>query len=1286
MKKISIFILLLFVYSNILAQDSPKVIITEIMYDSPLNEQIAQGIPYSNGEYVEIYNMGATPVSLANWTLRGGGTTEIYTFPANVTIAPNTYKIIAYRHYDTEGFLFEDLYYGLADRDYYENTYYQRKITLSNSGEAVYLIDNNRFVRDSIYYDGNSNKTKPGRLSADNADGTPCMQCMSLQRIMAEFDQNGRAISNNAHWTTAKVTPFAPNEIWKQAETETFANGNYIKIRKYTEENAQAYLEAIQYYNGLGYLEQEIKGTSSSSYLVSLYEYDLADRESKRWLPIATQSQEYIHPYKFKLRASNSTNYNDTAPYVETIYEAGASDRPKTAYQAGQVFRQANAKKNYGYNAYTESDEVRLFYLDRCDTIIKRASYPFYGDGELRKEWVTDEIGKTTVNYIDHLDRTVLTRVYPDELDTYYVYDYIGRVRLVITPEASVQIASQNITTLHPSSDIIRKYCYYYRYDKYGNLFEKQFPGKEKEYYIYRGDLLQLWQDGNLRKSNQWLYTMYDSQKRIYGQEIVSSSETPESIFNGVLIPYWPAPAEVLARVPKNKNYFVWSRMPVVSTINRTRYNDKLWQITDPKLQFQPVENIVSANDVFDFRGAKIYEMLSLVNSPDSVEKAFYYDKRGQLIQTVMKNHLDGITRISTSYDFAGNPEKQQEDIQAGPNAQVDTKYSLYTFTSDNLLQEEQTCVNPVPGDDYRATTFLLYDGLRRLSQKAYGHEQYSGAGVENYTYNLQGWETSRSNDYLDIKLRYYDPINREFTPYYNGNIAKLEWQHRDVDDHTSYDTESYVFEYDEMSQLLAARNSTNNVADNKRTEGFTYSLNGNVRSINRKENGIQQTYSLNYSGNQLATVSGSENYAYDVNGNMTHDGQRNLDVIYNRLNLVEKVSQNGTTKANYSYLSDGTKLSVRDTAGNGYEYLGSLVYKWQDGSLQLESAPFAGGRFVATQTAIGRKMEPYYHLTDHLGDVRVIVDKDGNVKERNDYYAYGKRWENTDYEASDNRYLYNGKEEQVVGNLKWLDYGARMYNPELGRWFAIDPMAESYYSISPYAYCVNNPVGFVDQGGKFPVWFFIFAAYYKATAYGLENYGPNGDLKTAGYVMNHPINGYQIGYYNREWTNITSTAGNYQINLGRTMGWTEPMILDPGGLGNAFRHAFWQAMITNELGEQQAVRIGNAHENKKNVDLSIRTFKNLTDADTTADLLNNIIGRAIGNDNSGASRREIARAVMNEFHNNGLWVAVPQESGYTVEKHRISRKEYNKANDIMKDMLLNGLFGDEEEYDYDYF
>ena len=172
--------------------------------------------------------------------------------------------------------------------------------------------------------------------------------------------------------------------------------------------------------------------------------------------------------------------------------------------------------------------------------------------------------------------------------------------------------------------------------------------------------------------------------------------------------------------------------------------------------------------------------------------------------------------------------------------------------------------------------------------------------------------------------------------------------------------------------------------------------------------------------------------------------------------------------KARYRYLADGTKLEVRDNNEiNGFDYLGSLTYKKSSMGVQLESASFGEGE-IRANVSNGVGNEVNYFLTDHLGSVRVIVDGNGVVKERNDYYSFGARHSRGDYpQQANNRYKYNGKEEQVTGDLDYLDYGARMYDRGLGKWFGCDPLSEKYYNISSYTYTFNNPINVIDPDGR---------------------------------------------------------------------------------------------------------------------------------------------------------------------------------------------------------------------------
>jgi RHS repeat-associated protein len=71
---------------------------------------------------------------------------------------------------------------------------------------------------------------------------------------------------------------------------------------------------------------------------------------------------------------------------------------------------------------------------------------------------------------------------------------------------------------------------------------------------------------------------------------------------------------------------------------------------------------------------------------------------------------------------------------------------------------------------------------------------------------------------------------------------------------------------------------------------------------------------------------------------------------------------------------------------------------------------------------------------------------------------------------GSDQAYKFGGKEFETGGGLNSYDFGARTYDPALCRFGQVDPLCEDYYGVSPYVYCFNNPVRFVDPDGKRPI------------------------------------------------------------------------------------------------------------------------------------------------------------------------------------------------------------------------
>lgn len=83
---------------------------------------------------------------------------------------------------------------------------------------------------------------------------------------------------------------------------------------------------------------------------------------------------------------------------------------------------------------------------------------------------------------------------------------------------------------------------------------------------------------------------------------------------------------------------------------------------------------------------------------------------------------------------------------------------------------------------------------------------------------------------------------------------------------------------------------------------------------------------------------------------------------------------------------------------------------------------------------------------------------------ETNHYYPFGDVFSTS---TNVQPYKYNGKELDSKAGLNWYDYSARHYDTALGRWLNIDPLSNNHYGVSPYSYCLNNPMKYIDPDGK---------------------------------------------------------------------------------------------------------------------------------------------------------------------------------------------------------------------------
>ena len=174
-------------------------------------------------------------------------------------------------------------------------------------------------------------------------------------------------------------------------------------------------------------------------------------------------------------------------------------------------------------------------------------------------------------------------------------------------------------------------------------------------------------------------------------------------------------------------------------------------------------------------------------------------------------------------------------------------------------------------------------------------------------------------------------------------------------------------------------------------------------------------------------------------------------------LNLPGRIEFEDGNSISYLYDANGTKLRtthIIDGITTTTDYCGNVIYENEVAKTLLTEAGYVSlmdGKY-------------HYYLKDHQGNNRIVVDEDGKVEERNDYYPFGGLM--TSSIGTAQPYKYNGKELDRKNGLNWYDYGARHYDAALGRFVTIDPLAENSYFVNPYTYCLNNPFNRVDPSG----------------------------------------------------------------------------------------------------------------------------------------------------------------------------------------------------------------------------
>jgi RHS repeat-associated protein len=801
----------------------------------------------------------------------------------------------------------------------------------------------------------------------------------------------------------------------------------------------------VSYFDGLGRPLQQVswKGGGSQNDLVIPFEYDDLGRPKQSYLPYLSSGTDAS--YKGSGLTEVGTYYagshtgvvQTSYPFSKPVYEASPMNRLLEQGYAGAAWQPYSGSiagsghtQKVVYLTSLATDTVKLWTISGT-TVSTSGSY---ANGELIRtttkdeNWVSGNAG-TIDEYKDRDGRLVCKRVWEIATvarSTHYVYDNYNRLRYVIPPKVMVSSLTEASTTEFD------QLVYAYHYDGLGRIIEKKVPGKGWEEMVYdKLNRLVMSRDAVQAGLNKWLFSKYDTLGRPVITGIIGSSSsraTWQSSFNSAVKNCElrdDANASAAATGYTNVALPAHSLVNYYYTINY--YDDYAFYQNSFGNPVSPQTTAVKSM----LTGTKI----NILGTGTMLLTTNYYDPKGQLVQSKQVNQLGGTDVTDLTYNFSG------QILTSTRNHTVSgvTTMIYLTYEYDHMGRKTKTYQKiGNSGSTQVLLSQLVYNEIGQLKDK----QLNNGGNTISYTYNERGWLRTSNATGFTMELKY----NNGTTPQYNGNIANQLWTSN------GGGTNTFTYGYDALNRITTGNTGTVYEKD------VAYDPMGNIKTLNRNGTGVQN---YSYSGNRLSSVSGglSRTYTYDANGNATSDGTNGF--TYNVLNLVNAVT--GANAAVYAYDATGKKL-IRQTGGvytnyvNGIQYTGSTI------------------DFIQTEEGLARRASAtsylyQYNLNDHLGNSRVTFNTAGSVLQIDDYYPFGKTF-NSFISGARNNYLYNGKELQDGVNL--YDYGARMYDAAVGRWSVVDPLAEKMRRFSPYTYCFNNPIRFIDPDGMAPWDFYL--------------------------------------------------------------------------------------------------------------------------------------------------------------------------------------------------------------------
>ncbi len=898
------------------------------------------------------------------------------------------------------------------------------------------------------------------------------------------------------------------------------AQGNFIRRYIATDSAGSGYICNVDYFDGIGRKTESVNvgAAPGGGDVVFLSDLDAVGNPVKTFCGVAGGGGGAFIP-RSEVRELAVNQYGDNCPFSEFVYDRSALNRVVSQTGQGQAWHSQNKAVNFSYFTNVNGDALldckRFSVADTrllTDTVVTVVCKGAFDTGSLFVTRTEDEDGRILYEFKDFDDKVLLSRKVSGKvkLDTYYVYDDCGLLTAVIPPPA-VSLFDKNASLTSASTELA-KFAYFYIFDWEHNCRAKKLPGCEWQIMVYdNGNKCVMFQDGNLRAEGKAVFTLFDA----FGRECVKGITLKSLTLNDCRI-------DVPVIVRRDLTADSLGGYSVVDNSLKVDCNDLLkvtyyddYSFIEGKdfendLSFQVADGYDS-NFICNFapgvsaRGLKTGEAVRVLGYDDMLMNTVYYDRHGFVCQSHRQNYLSGCEHSFFLRTFTGKPLKVRRVHDNGRSVKTD----VFCYEYDAMERLVRHSVITDGGEE----TILCrnsYDSLGRIEEQKFGGGNEDFVDHINFDYDIRGNVKSLTSKYFSQTLHYEDDAGTGAVPRFNGNICSAEWTAKEHIDNEVPVLQRYNYDYDGFDRLVSAEYKSfydgdvnGNIAYKHKSDYscfFGYNTGGNVTFIFRKglsdvvtvgdkktfwfgdfddifidydgfrmKNALNLCYNPTYEGatHFKADVDKEVTYTYDANGNLTSDLNLGIrKITYNFLNLPEMIyfEDRLRNSISYTYDADGNKLAVTYSLYKNnrrslsqMKYMGNHVYK--------------DGLLIRTLTDYGyfdRNNSHHYFIKDYRGDIRAVVDSEGNLEEINSYYPYGMLF-GASAIADTQPYKYTGKEFERTRGLDLLDFGARFYSPAATKTTTMDPLCEKFYSVSPYTWCNGNPIKLIDKEGKEP-------------------------------------------------------------------------------------------------------------------------------------------------------------------------------------------------------------------------